>query len=131
LPSEVAGDAAFHPYTPDHVIFQMQLLMGAMLAFNVLKKRGLYPPERRAQILDFDWTYRRFGLGLLSWGNEMWTRLGAQITYVFKRFFGAAGRRLYYLFSPASAMSQDAPSGLAAVLTAAMLTAALFVVYFI
>ena len=131
LPSEVAGEAAFHPYTKYHVIFQMQLLMGAMLAFNLLKKRGLYPPERRAQILDFDWTYRRFGLGLLNWGNEMWTRLGAQITYVFKRFFGAAGRRLYYLFSPASAMSQDAPSGLAAVLTAAMLAAALFVVYFI
>ena len=130
LPSEVAGEAAFHPYTKDHVIFQMQLLMGAMLAFNLLKKRGLYPPERRAQILDFDWTYRRFGLGLLSWANQMWTRLGAQISYVAKRFLGAAGQRLYYLFSPASALSQDAPSGLAAVLTAGMLAAALFVIYF-
>lgn len=130
LPSEVAGEAAFHPYSADHVIFQMQLLMGAMLAFNLLKKRGLYPPERRAQILDSDWVYRRFGLGLLSWASEMWTRLGTQISYVFKRFFKAAGRRLYYLFSPASALSQDAPSGLAAVLTAAMLAAALFVIYF-
>ena len=130
LPSEVAGAAAFNPYSADHVIFQMQLLMGAMLAFNLLKKRGLYPPERRAQILDFDWTYRRFGLSLLSWANQMWTRLGAKITYVVTRFLGAAGQRLYYLFSPASALSQDAPSGLAAVLTAAMLAAALFVIYF-
>ncbi|RZV41338.1 MAG: Na(+)/H(+) antiporter subunit D, partial [Acidimicrobiales bacterium] len=129
LPSEVAGEAAFHPYTPDHVIFQMQLLMGAMLAFNLLKKRGLYPPERRAQILDFDWTYRKLGLGLLSWGNQIWTRLGAQITHMAKRFFGAAERRFYYLFSPASALSQDAPSGLAAILTAVMLAAILFAVY--
>jgi len=129
LPNEVAGDAAFHPYTADHVIFQMQLLMAAMLAFNILKKVGLYPPERRAQILDFDWTYRRFLLSILKWGDEMWTRLGAQINYVMKKFFSATGRRLYYLFSPASALSQDAPSGIAAVLTAAMLAAALFIIY--
>ena len=124
-----AGAAEFHPYTGDHVVYQMQLLMAAMFAFSLLKRIGLYPPERRAQILDFDWTYRRLGLSLLKWGHEMWTRLGAIILNLFRRFFSATGKRLYYLFSPASALSQDAPSGIAAVLTAAMLAAALFIIY--
>lgn len=130
LPYETgSGAAEFHPYTGDHVVYQMQLLMAAMLAFNVLKKLNWYPHERRAQILDFDWTYRRLGLSLLKWGHEMWARLGAQIIYLLKRFFSATGKRLYYLFSPASALSQDTPSGIAAVLTAVMLAAALFIVY--
>lgn len=130
LPNEVAGEAAFSPYTADHVIFQMQLLMGAMFAFTLLKRFGLYPPERRAQILDFDWTYRRLGLGIIKWIDAMWGRLGAQIKYVLGLAFSNIGKRLYQVFSPAGAFSQDAPSGMAAVLTAGMLAAALLSVYF-
>lgn len=130
LPHEVAGHAAFEPYTVDHVVFQMQLLMGAMFAFTLLKRFGLYPPERRAQILDFDWTYRRLGLNVLKWGSAMWTRLGAQIRYLFKGFVGHIGKRLYQVFSPSGTLSQDAPSGIAAMFTAAMLALALFGVYF-
>ena len=45
--------------------------------------------------------------------------------------FGNVGKRLYTVFSPAGTFSQDAPSGIAAVLTAFMLAAALFTVYFL
>ena len=131
LPYEVAGHAAFEPYTTDHVVFQMQLLMGAMFAFTLLKRFALYPPERRAQILDSDWVYRRMGLSLLKWINAMWARLGALTTLMFKQLFGTAQRRLYQVFSPAGAFSQDAPSGMAAVLTAAMLATVLLIVYFL
>ncbi len=131
LPYEMTGDAAFLPYTGDHVVFQMQLLMAAMLAFTVLKKIGLYPPERRAQILDSDWIYRRLGLSLLIWADAMWTRLGTHIKLVVRRVLSFAAKRLYYVFSPAGALSQDAPSGLAAVLTAFMLAASLLIVYFL
>ncbi len=131
LPNEVAGEAAFHPYTGDHMVFQMQLIMAAMFAFTLLKRFGLYPPERRAQILDFDWVYRRLGLSLLQWGHAMWTRLGAVIIYAMGRIFGDISKRLYQVFSPAGALSQDAPSGISAVLIAGLLTAALFVVYFL
>ena len=131
LPHEVAGEASFHPYTGDHVVFQMQLLMGAVLAFNVLKKLKLYPPERRAQILDFDWTYRQPGVSILKWGHAMWTRAGALMIFRFRQFFADMGEKMYHVFSPAGALSQETPSGLAAVLTAAMLAAALFVVYFL
>ena len=52
-------DAGYHPYTADHVVSQMQLLMFAVLAFIVLMVTGLYPPEVRSVNLDFDWVYRR------------------------------------------------------------------------
>ena len=129
LPHEVAGEAAFTPYSRDHVVFQMQLLMGAMFAFTLLKRYGLYPPERRAQILDFDWIYRRFGLNILHWLDAMWNRLEAQIKYILNLFFKNIGQRLYQLLSPAGALSHDAPSGIAAVLTAGMLAATLLSVY--
>ena len=131
LPSEVAGEAAFNPYTGDHMVFQMQIIMAAMFAFTLLKRFGLYPPERRAQILDSDWVYRRLGLSMLQWGNAMWTRLGAVITYALRGMFGNISKRLYQVFSPAGALSHDAPSGISAILIAGMLAAALFIVYFL
>jgi len=125
LPYEVN----YHPYTPDHVIFQLQLLFAAITAFCVLKKYGIYPDEKRAEIIDFDWTYRKLGLGIAKWIGAMWTRLSVGISRLRKRFIEDAGKRLYQMFSPAGAMSAAAPSGLAAVLTAGMLVIALSIMY--
>lgn len=50
----------YHPYTADHVITQMQLLIFAGLAFIWLFRSGRYPDEVRAVHLDFDVTYRRW-----------------------------------------------------------------------
>lgn len=49
----------YHPYTTSHVVGQLQLLLFALLAFGVLMKTGIHPPEIRAVNLDADWTYRR------------------------------------------------------------------------
>jgi multicomponent Na+:H+ antiporter subunit D len=49
----------FAPYTPSHVITQLQLLMFSALAFAVLMRTGLYPPELRSVNLDSDWVYRQ------------------------------------------------------------------------
>jgi multicomponent Na+:H+ antiporter subunit D len=49
----------FEPYTASHVITQLQLLMFSALAFAVLMRTGLYPPELRSLNLDSDWIYRR------------------------------------------------------------------------
>lgn len=48
----------FEPYTFEHVLTQMQLLLAAMAAFALLKALGLYPAERDRTIIDFDWFYR-------------------------------------------------------------------------
>jgi multicomponent Na+:H+ antiporter subunit D len=54
------------PYTAAHVITQLQLLMFSALAFAVLMRTGLYPPEQRSVNLDFDWTYRKAGPSVLD-----------------------------------------------------------------
>jgi multicomponent Na+:H+ antiporter subunit D len=52
------------PYTWDHVVSQMQLLLGSAMAFGILNRIGAYPPELRSTVLDTDWLYRRG----LPWG---------------------------------------------------------------
>ncbi len=65
------------PYTTTHVITQLQLLLFSALAFAVLKRTGIYPPELKATNLDTDWFYR--GLPKLVWrvvGVPVATQLG-------------------------------------------------------
>ena len=50
---------AFDPYTTTHVVTQLQLLAWSALAFSVLVRTGIYPPELRSVNLDFDWGYRK------------------------------------------------------------------------
>jgi multicomponent Na+:H+ antiporter subunit D len=47
------------PYTTPHVVNQLQLLLLASMAFTVLIRTGLYPPEVRSVNLDVDVVYRR------------------------------------------------------------------------
>jgi multicomponent Na+:H+ antiporter subunit D len=56
----------YQPYTASHVLSQLQLLVFSALAFSVLMRTGIYPPEMRSVNLDFDWTYRRFGARLAA-----------------------------------------------------------------
>jgi multicomponent Na+:H+ antiporter subunit D len=63
----------YEPYTTTHVITQYQLLIFSALAFTVLKRTGIYPPELRATNLDTDWFYRRAGKDLVvSIGSALW-----------------------------------------------------------
>jgi multicomponent Na+:H+ antiporter subunit D len=55
------------PYTTSHVVTQLQLLMFSALAFGVLQKTGLYPPELRSTVLDFDFSYRWIAPRLFGW----------------------------------------------------------------
>ncbi len=122
-------ESTYEPYTGNHVVMQMQLLFAAMLAFALLKKYGMYPDERRAEILDFDWTYRRFGKGIARWIDAMWGRLSANVGVLRKNVIERSGRRLYQMFSPAGTFSESTPSGIAAVLTGGMLVLLFIVIY--
>jgi multicomponent Na+:H+ antiporter subunit D len=57
---------AFVPYTAAHVVTQLQLLLFSALAFSVLMRTGIYPPELRAVNLDSDWFYRRFAPAMVG-----------------------------------------------------------------
>nr|MBV6628412.1 Na(+)/H(+) antiporter subunit D [Oceanococcus sp. HetDA_MAG_MS8] len=71
-------DYKFIPYTADHVVTQMQLLLFAGLAFVWLYRSGRYPAEIRALHLDSDVLYRRWAPQLTqrldnifsSWGQR-------------------------------------------------------------
>jgi len=59
----------FVPYTAAHVLTQLQLLLFSALAFSVLMRTGLYPPELRAVNVDSDWLYRRLAPVLTGWAG--------------------------------------------------------------
>ncbi|MDH5340568.1 MAG: Na(+)/H(+) antiporter subunit D, partial [Rubrivivax sp.] len=49
----------YEPYSGSHVLAQLQLLGFSALAFAVLMRTGIYPPEMRSVNLDTDWVWRR------------------------------------------------------------------------
>ena len=55
-----------NPYDLSHVTGQLQLLLLAGLAFVVLMRTGLYPPEIRSTVLNSDWFYRRLAPAIIS-----------------------------------------------------------------
>jgi multicomponent Na+:H+ antiporter subunit D len=55
----------YEPYTASHVLSQLQLLVFSALAFSVLMRTGVYPPELRLVNIDSDVVYRRWVPGLL------------------------------------------------------------------
>ena len=82
--------ADYSPYTGSHVLTQLQLLVFSALAFAVLMRTGIYPPELRAINLDLDWTYRRLLPGIVhptavaisalndssaAWAAQAWRRI--------------------------------------------------------
>ena len=54
----------YQPYTIDHVISQLQLLVFAILAFLFLVKFKLYPSEIKSTVLNSDWFYRKMLPGI-------------------------------------------------------------------
>lgn len=126
LPYEVD----FVPYTTAHVVGQLQLLLFALLAFGVLMRTGIHPPEIRAINLDTDWTYRRFMprvLGKLSTVTAaVWT---AQAGFWTRRLNGVI-LRLYQSHGPEGRIAHAWPTG-SMVLWIAILLGVTLIVNFI
>lgn len=83
----------YRPYTDGHVLTQMQLLLFSALAFTVLMRTGIYPPEMRAVNLDFDWTYRRLLPRTAAALHRAGVRARDELTVLLRRYggLGAAG----------------------------------------
>ena len=77
----------YAPYSPSHVIAQLQLLMFSALAFSVLMWTRIYPPELRSVNLDFDWLWRVPGYTLVQ-------RTSSAVRYMRQGFDGAWYRGL-------------------------------------
>ncbi|MCP5074426.1 MAG: Na(+)/H(+) antiporter subunit D [Rhodobacteraceae bacterium] len=119
----------YHPYSMGHVVGQLQLLCFALLAFGVLMRTGIHPPEIRAVNLDADWTYRKAApsvIGLAARGVAViWTR---QTAFWGNRINGVIAR-LYHSHGPEGRTAQDWPTGAMVLSIAALLAATLVVAY--
>ena len=76
----------YQPYTTDHVVTQLQLLLFAALAFGVLMKTHLYPHEVPSVNLDFDWTYRYVGPRLVACITSALAAVRGSFESVFESF---------------------------------------------
>lgn len=121
----------YEPYTGDHILTQMQLLVLAMFAFAVLQRIGAYPPEKRGIILDTDIIWRRAGYGFAKWSGTIWTKVGPAMTGLFGTLTGRAFSRLEAAFSPRGTLAKGGLFDGMAVWTVVLLGLALMIAFFV
>ncbi len=126
LPFEVD----FTPYTTSHVVGQLQLLLFALLAFGVLMRTGIHPPEVRAINLDTDWTYRWLLPRIIR-------KVAAVVSGVWTGTLGFLSRRvgdiiagLYHSHGPEGRMASVWPTGSMVIWISVLLGATLIVSFF-
>ena len=101
----------YHPFTLEHIVTQMQLLILAALAFVVLQRFGAYPSERPGTILDFDWSYRKVGFSLAIWSGAVWVKIGKALQSVWSSLMKALFARIEAAFSPQGVLSRGPLTG--------------------
>jgi multicomponent Na+:H+ antiporter subunit D len=122
-------DVDFHPYSLDHVVAQVQLLFLSALAFTLLMRTGIYPPELRSTNLDFDWVYRRLGrdaaLSIGRWASLVWDAATARGSNAARQLAGTVER--YH--APQGILARAWPTGIMAFWTTVILAAYLVLSY--
>ena len=119
----------FEPYTPGHIVGQMQLLLAAIFAFALLMRLGWYPAEKPMTILDIDWFWRKPGKAFAQWVYAISARLWAQFMRGFGCMADQGSSMLAAALSPSGSLSRSLPAGVLAAVTAAVLTFALLAAY--
>ncbi|MBW2425743.1 MAG: Na(+)/H(+) antiporter subunit D [Deltaproteobacteria bacterium] len=119
----------YEPYTMSHVVTVLQLLLFAALAFTVLMKTGVYPPELRSVVLDVDWIYRR----LLP---QAWSGVAQAWMMGQRAFLDRAERARQTVlawtagyYSPWTQFGEPWPTGATAIWAALLLVAYLYLSY--
>ncbi|MBB5518257.1 Na(+)/H(+) antiporter subunit D [Amphiplicatus metriothermophilus] len=128
MPFEVKIEDAHSPYiayTAPHILVQLQILFFSGLAFAVLQKTGLYPPELKSTNLDSDWFYRVPGRALLSWTAGATRALWRLSWRLFTGRVERAMERIYAVHGPEGRLARTWPVGSMALWTAVVLGAAL------
>ena len=122
-------DVDYSPYTSTHVINQLQLLMFAALAFVVLFKSGLYPPEVRGLNLDSDWLYRRLLPAIGRGIHRGMATLRARIVAGLGQLAGLAEHWLTEAFGTNGAAARTWTTGVMLLWVTALLAAYLLLYY--
>lgn len=125
-PIEAAG---YQPFTLEHILTQMQLLVLATFAFILLQRLHLYPAEKPGVILDTDWLYRKAGYGAVRWIDTVWAKLGPAMTAVFRSMMERSYTRMVALFSPRGVLARNGTSSGMTIWTTVILALVLLVSY--
>lgn len=120
----------FIPYTAAHVITQLQLLLFSALAFVVLFRSNLYPPEIRGVNLDFDWFYRKPGAYITKGFANFIARSEEGILIALKKFLFIVGTKLHRHHGPQGILARTWPTG-SMVMWVAFLLGAYLIFYYI
>lgn len=120
---------SYQPYSASHVVAQLQLLVFSALAFAVLMRTGIYPPELRSVNLDSDWFYRVL---FASWAQRATDAL-QQARATCGRMLRSTGGRLYARIhrhhGPQGSLARTWPTGSMALWVTTMLLAWLALYY--
>jgi multicomponent Na+:H+ antiporter subunit D len=119
----------YEPYTATHVLTQLQLLLFSALAFSVLMRTGIYPPEMRSVNLDFDWVYRGLGRRLTDATLDAASRGRAALAGRFAAVWTAGSRALYRHHGPEGVLARTWPTGSMALWVMILLLAYLVAYY--
>lgn len=125
LPYEVD----YHPYTVDHVINQLQLLLFTALAFAILVRYGMFPRVKNTINLDFDITYRKWLPAAYRWGIGL-TRDGWKS--ILQDLRNGVHRMVAYMFrhhGPEGILARTWPTGSMALWVALLLGGFLLIYY--
>jgi multicomponent Na+:H+ antiporter subunit D len=118
--------AEYHPYTLDHVVAQVQLLFLSALAFTLLMRTGIYPPELRSTNIDFEWIYRKLGMRLVFGARDAMRGLWEAFAYRVTLGLRALGSVLHNYHGPSGFLARSWQTSDMAVWTSIVLAAYLF-----
>jgi multicomponent Na+:H+ antiporter subunit D len=117
------------PYTGSHVLAQLQLLAFSALAFSVLMRTGIYPPEQRFINIDTDYFYRDFAPRLVRGGTRLLEEAHLRAGGLLGRFGRALAHRVYRRYGPEGPLARTWPTGSMALWAMVMLLAYLVMYY--
>jgi multicomponent Na+:H+ antiporter subunit D len=101
----------YAPYTASHVLTQLQLLLFSALAFAVLMRARIYPPELMAVNLDSDWVYRRLLPRVVGSAGNVLTAARAAGESLTGRGWMPIEKKLRDLLGPRGVFARTWPSG--------------------
>ena len=119
----------YQPYTASHALSQTQLLVFSALAFAVLMRTGIYPPELPSINLDFDWLYRRLGVRVANATINFLASLRSTVAALAIGMLTRISRRIYRHHGPQGVLARTWPTG-SMVIWVAILLASYLILYY-
>ena len=120
----------YQPFTVTHVITQLQLLIFSALAFTLLMRTGIYPPELRSVNIDSDWLYRKPCAYLARSAMQAIAASERILFTVLKKFSFVVGANLHLHHGPHGILAKTWPTG-SMVLWVAFLLGAYLIFYYL